>query len=218
MTVIIERSVYTAVKYVDGHPDIGETRHVHVYSHCQQNEPTLPKNLCCNTLAEKCLTNTVAHNGSIASEDDTQSESKASDSCESLTSDDCDDSIEDDQYTNLTLSPGGDDDVLLNLKEVVITSAAVFTKEGMITDNNATLPSNNEAAYRTLHITYLLITLVIMLADGLQGKLFPMISLSIDCRFCHLLMPSRLYLQEHICMIYMKVTAFLSLPYTVWAL
>jgi hypothetical protein len=161
MTVCIERNVYTAVKYVEGHSDIGEARHVHVYNSCQLSGSPLSTNLHCNTLAERCQQ--ADQNASISS-DDTQSESKSSDGCESLTSDDCDISIQDDIFINQ-----GNGDVLLNLKEVVIASDLPFANQHELTVTNATYPSDADRDYRTLHVTYLLITLVIMLADGLQG-------------------------------------------------
>jgi hypothetical protein len=170
MTVNIESSVFKPVKYVDGHSDVGEARQVLVYNHIHQNEKILSKDLCCNILVEQCIQQ-ADQNESVSSEDDTQSESKSSDGCESLTSEECDDSVEDDLSANNCLFPEADGNVLLNLKEVVISKDVSSTVQAKNSGTNATHPPNTESAYRTLHITYLLITLVIMLADGLQGKL-----------------------------------------------
>lgn len=108
------------------------------------------------------------------STDDTESESKSSNSSRSPSCDD--DSIQDENFTDLSFSSDEVTDLLLNLKEVVIPTrpnCAVLpntTSEQANQKRSDTTSLDKERSYLALRVTYLLVTLVIMLADGLQGK------------------------------------------------
>jgi hypothetical protein len=104
---------------------------------------------------------------------ETESETKSSNSLASFICDDSDDSIEGDEYADLSFSPEAAV-LLLPLQEFEIPSeypvpeSCTQTKKETAAD--AAPSTDKDMSFRTLHITYLLVTLVVMLADGLQGK------------------------------------------------
>lgn len=101
--------------------------------------------------------------------DDT--ETKSSDGSRSRSSDCSDFSVPDDEFTNVSISSTDANDLLINFKEVVIPSTSAGASSGICSclDKNETSPIDNKQSYMTLRVTYLVVTLVVMLADGLQG-------------------------------------------------
>lgn len=99
-----------------------------------------------------------------------ETETKSSDGSQSRSSDYSDLSIPDDECTNVSFSSGESNDLLLNVKEVVIPSSSTSKSHASTTiDKTEATTVENQRSYMTLRITYLIVTLVVMLADGLQG-------------------------------------------------
>jgi predicted nucleic acid-binding Zn ribbon protein len=112
-----------------------------------------------------------------------ENEPKSSDESHSRYSDCSDLSIPDDELTNLSFSSGEtSNDISFKLNEVVITTPStplcsvepICSVEPMCSVRcKSSTEAEKERSYLTLRITYLLITLVVMLADGLQGRFRP---------------------------------------------
>ena len=100
---------------------------------------------------------------------ETENETKSSNSLASFICDDSDDSIGGDEYADLSFSPEAAV-LLLPLQEFEIPSECPVPESCTQTKKETTPSTDKDMSFRTLHITYLLVTLVVMLADGLQGK------------------------------------------------
>jgi hypothetical protein len=107
------------------------------------------------------------------STDDTESESKSSNSSQSPSCDD--DSIQEENFSDLSFSDVEVTDLLLNLNEVLIPSPVECNEPDLKSCQirSEQLSQEKDRSYMTLRVTYLLVTLVIMLADGLQGMAYP---------------------------------------------
>lgn len=109
------------------------------------------------------------------SNDDCETTSKSSQSSRSQSCDSSDSSHDGNpEPTSLaSISSGEVSDLLLKLQEVVVPSTTDVvtsnqTQPNRINDTVST--TEKDRAFLILRVTYLLVTLVIMLADGLQGK------------------------------------------------
>jgi hypothetical protein len=127
----------------------------------------LPQSFSKEACSDFCKSNPLSEGFVLTDE----TETKSSDGSQSRSSDSSDLSIPDDELTNASFSSREPHDLLLNVKEVVIPSSTCSTSNAETCDDSARAKSvENQRSYMTLRITYLIVTLVVMLADGLQGR------------------------------------------------